>query len=72
MIGPVSKGDEMSSVFSLAFATNKEGDQEPTSFAGGSVNKLALVAGEEEAFGLTLTTSATLDGEESLELKGIS
>ena len=72
VIGPVSKDDEMSSVFSLAFATNKEGDQEPTSFAGGSVDKLELVAGEEEAFGLTLTTSATLDGEESLELKGIS
>jgi hypothetical protein len=72
VIGPVSKDDKMSSVFSLAFATNKEGDQEPTSFAGGSVDKLELIAGNEPQFALTLTTSASLDGEESLELKGIS
>ncbi|MGO9490268.1 MAG: IPT/TIG domain-containing protein [Solirubrobacteraceae bacterium] len=71
VIGPVSKVDKMASVFSLAFATNKEGEQEPTSFAGGSPDRLELIVGKEE-LGLTLTASATLDGEEPLELKAIS
>jgi len=70
MIAPTGKVDKMSSAFSLAFAASK-GEQAPESFAGAPKDIPVIVAGGDEAT-LTFTLSATVAGEEPLELRAIS
>ncbi len=74
MIAPVTKVDKMSSAFSLAFAAGKDGAQAPESFEGGVKDIPIMTPGAagHEQLPLAFTVSATLAGEEMLELKAIS
>ena len=69
VIGTVSPVDKMGSSLALAFAASKTHAQSPESFAGGGKQVPLLIIGKEQ-YPLILTTSATLAGEEQLELKG--
>ncbi len=60
----------MSSAFSLTFAASK-GEQVPESLSGAAKDVPVLVVGGNEV-PLTFTLSATVAGEESLELRAIS